>query len=82
MANMKRQAVITVVVDLKKYSKEAHMVTIEKLGLEVGEYARKAFEAKGYKIEAARVTTVLQYVRHSKTVAVKAAKATRHLLAI
>lgn len=76
-----RRATITIVVDLTKGSKEAHMVSIEKITRELGVQATSLFEAKGYTVSQSTVNTVLHTVRHNKTVIIKAAGkvAKRHL---
>lgn len=76
-----RRATITVAIDLARGSKEAHMVTIEKIAQQLGQEVTAAFEAKGYTVAKATVNTVLHYVRHNKTVVlIEAGKvAKRHL---
>lgn len=61
-----RRATITIDIDLAKYSKEAHMVTVQQIAKDLGAKAIEAFEAKGYTIRRASVNTMLHYVRHTQ----------------
>lgn len=74
MAASNRQVVFTVVIDLAKGSKEAHMVTVERIGKELGATAMTLMNDKGYAVKAANVTTLLHYVRHNKTTVLKAVR--------
>jgi len=75
-----RRATITLSIDLARGSKEAHMVTIEKIAKQLGVEAVSAFEARGYTVRKAAVNTMLHYVRHNKTQIVR--KATRTLRSV
>lgn len=66
-----RRATIVLDIDLAKYSKEAHMVTVEKIAHDLGAIAVKAFEDRGYTVRRASVNTMLHYVRHSSRVWLK-----------
>lgn len=62
-----RRATITVDIDLTKGSKEAHMVTVQRIADACGAEIVSAFEERGYSVRRASVNTTLHYVRHSAT---------------
>lgn len=69
----KRRATLVIDIDLARGSKEAHMVTVEKIANKVGQMAVEAFEARGYRVHEAKINTTLHYVRHSTTAWLKRA---------
>jgi hypothetical protein len=59
-----RRITIEIDIDLDKYSKAAHEVTVEKVAREVAQFAATRMKAQGYTIESAKARLILHYVRH------------------
>lgn len=69
-----RRITIDIAIDLARSSKEAHAVTIKKIADQIGEEAVKTFEARGYRVRAATVNTLMHYVRHDMTTVLRKAR--------
>jgi len=61
---MARRISFLIEVDLAKYSKEAHAVTIERIANKLGGVAVELMEAHNYDISRAVSSTEIYYVRH------------------
>jgi hypothetical protein len=74
---MSRRVTITLDIDLAKYSKEAHMVTVQKIADALGAHAVSLFEDTGYKVHSASASTMMHYVRHTSRTMLRRAKKLR-----
>lgn len=59
-----RRITIKIDIDLDKYSKEAHAVTVRRIAYDVGQYATQMFTDNGYTVRASNLETTIHYVRH------------------
>lgn len=59
-----RRVTISVDIDLARGSKEAYEPTIRRLADDVGAHVLDVFERNGFRVRAAKVNTLMHYVRH------------------